>query len=244
MLSCKSLVYGMCMAAGLAVFAGGAHAIPFQITSQLTGDPRLENPDGIVVNITIDADTTSNQAIWTVDLDSPVAHPDMKLHELYFNMLGSAGDYVFSNFSPASWSVQLNDNVKGAGSGGSTFLFEALDPQGGPKVNITNSVLLTFTMTKVVGNFNPLDFINAPKTTTSAGFNSQVGAHLQNLTTSKIGKLTTADSGFATGDFSYDPPVPPLAVPEPNIALLIGGGLLGMALIRRRKSSSRQHTSN
>ncbi len=239
MLSCKSLAY--CIVAGLTLFTGSAHAIPFQITSQLTGDPRLENPDGIVVNITIDSDTTSNQATWTVDLNSPVAHPNMKLHELYFNMLGSAGDYVFSNFSPASWSVHLNDNVKGAGSGGSTFLFETTSSK--PTTNITNSVLLTFKMTKVAGHFNPFDFINSPKTTTSAGFNSQIGAHLQNLTTSKIGRLTTADSGFATGNFLYDPPVPPLAVPEPNIALLIGSGLMGMAFIRRRKSSPCKNTA-
>ncbi len=234
MLSSKSLA--CCMTAGLALFMGSAQAIPFQITNQLTGDPRVENPDGIVVDITIDSDTSSNQATWTVDLNSVAVHPNMKLHELYFNMLGSAGDYVFSDFSPASWSIQLNDLVKGAGSGGSTFLFEATSSK--PATNITNSVLLTFTMTKVAGNFNPLDFINAPKTTTSAGFNSQAGAHLQNLTQS--GSLTTTDSGFATGNFSYDPPVPPLSVPEPNIALLIGGGLVGMAFIRRRKSSTRQ----
>src|SRR3569832_3030298 len=96
-----------------------AQAIPFQITSLLTGDPRPEIPDYLVVDVTVTGDTTSNLVSWLVDLISPV-HPDLKLHEFFINVCGIAMDYSFSNFSPLSWTAQVNDVVKGAGAGGTT----------------------------------------------------------------------------------------------------------------------------
>src|SRR3569832_1163822 len=95
---------------GLMLFTGAAQAIPFQITSQLTGDPRPENPDYLVVDVTVTGDTTSNLVSRLVDLNSPV-HPDMKLHEFYFNVSGNAIDYSFSNFSP------LAGAARGGGGG-------------------------------------------------------------------------------------------------------------------------------
>src|SRR3569832_452751 len=116
---------------GLMLFTGAVQAIPIQITSQLTGDPRPENSDYLVVDVTVTGDTTSYLVSWRVDLNSPV-HPDMKLHEFYFNVSGNAMDYSFSNFSPLSWTAQVNDVVKGAGAGGTTFTFELVDPPGRP----------------------------------------------------------------------------------------------------------------
>src|SRR3569832_1959467 len=139
MLSLKTLP-ALCL--GLMLITGAAQAIPFQITSQLTGEPRPENPDNLVVDVTVTGDTTSKLVSWLVDMYSPV-HPDMKLLEFYFYVSGYAMDYSFSNFSPLSWTAQVNDVVKGAGAGGTTFTFELVDPPGQPKVNVTNSVSLS-----------------------------------------------------------------------------------------------------
>src|SRR3569832_2475316 len=91
---------------GLMLFTGAAQAIPFQITSQLTGDPRPENPDYLKNNDTDTNDTTTKQKTKHNEKNSPV-HPDMKLHEFYFNVSGNAMDYSFSNFSPLSWTAQV-----------------------------------------------------------------------------------------------------------------------------------------
>ena len=89
-------------ALALALMSQGAHAIPFSITSQLTGDIRPDSPDNLFINVTITGDTTSNVAFWTIDINSPL-HPNAKLDEFYFNLTGLASDYVFSNFSPVDW---------------------------------------------------------------------------------------------------------------------------------------------
>jgi hypothetical protein len=60
--------------------AQGAYATPINITASLTGDIRLDNPDNLIVNVTIVRDTTSSQAAWTLDIKSP-AYPNIKLDE-------------------------------------------------------------------------------------------------------------------------------------------------------------------
>src|SRR3569832_1548154 len=95
---------------GKKMITGAAQALPIQITTQLTGEPRPENPDYLVVDVTVTVDTTSILVSWLGDLNSPV-HPDLKLHEFYFNVSGNAMDYSFSNFSPLSWTAQVNDVV-------------------------------------------------------------------------------------------------------------------------------------
>src|SRR5690606_9610591 len=96
-----------------------AQAVPFTIGAQLTGDPRLNNPDNLIVDVTITGDTTTNQAFWRVDLNS-TAHPNIKLGAFFFNLAGSAGDYTFSNFSPSAWSISTPAN-NAQGSGGADF---------------------------------------------------------------------------------------------------------------------------
>ena len=210
-------------------FAARAEAVPFTITSQLTGDFRADNPDNLFVNVTITGDTTSNVTYWVVDIDSP-AHPDARLGVFAFSLDTLFTDVTFSNFSPLSWSISPGTNVPG--SGGADFVFEANDPAGQGN-NVTNSTNLTFNATLATGNWTTALFTSAPLAT-GGGIPSpgaQLGAHLQSLSTS--GCSGCSDSGFASGNYSGS-----TQVPEPTGLLLMGLGL-AVAGLRARRTVAR-----
>ncbi len=215
--------------------AQSASATPFVITSTLTGDIRLDNPDNLFVDVTITGDTTSDQALWTIDINSP-DHTGIKLDEFYFNLVGDADDYVFSNFSPVDWAISTPATVQGAG--GTTFLFETLkDDQQAD--NVTNTVNLTFTMTYLLGDITEALFLDAPFAGSNDAGSGQLGAHLQSLTTAGNCGASgdCSDSGFAFGDYEGggDPGGPPVGVPEPGVLVLLGLGAAGMGWARRRR---------
>ena len=124
------------------VLAQAASAAPIALNATLTGDPRVDNPDNLFVNVSVIGDSTSNSVNWTIDINSPL-HTSAKLGVFAFNMVGGFGDYSFSNFSPSGWSITNGNNVPG--SGGADFLFESNDPPGNSN-NVTNAVNLTFTI--------------------------------------------------------------------------------------------------
>ena len=80
----KLLVAAAVAVVGLAG-APQAEAVPFTVTSVLTGDFRASNPDNLLVNVTITGDTTSNVTNWLVDLDM-AAHPSARLGVFAFNI--------------------------------------------------------------------------------------------------------------------------------------------------------------
>jgi hypothetical protein len=234
-----------------AAFAGALLASgpvsAFVITAQLTGDGRLDNPDGLVVDVTITSGEgayAANQAFWLVDLNA-ASHPDMKLQEFYFN-LGASGDtkfqlsnVTFSGFSPAGWSVTSPASVVGGGTFTPNFLFEANGPNPS---NVTNAQSLGFLMTLTTGSFTQGDFLNAYVSSSSdtALGSGQLGAHLQSLdrTVGCPAGVSCSDSGFALGRYqSDDDGLPPQSVPEPGTLALLGVGLLAAAggLWRRRR---------
>ncbi len=211
----------------LACFATGlAHAAPYTVTALLTGDVRADNPDNLFINVTITGDTTSNQAFWTVDINSPL-HPNVKLDEFYFNMVGNAANYSFSGFNPTGWNITSPASVQGAG--GTAFQFEALDPAGAPNAaDVTNTQNLSFTMTYSLGNLSAAMFTGAPVSISNDAGSGQLGAHLQSLSMANCSTCTT-DSGFAFGNYSSGGG----NAPEPITLALLGIGMLSMLGVRR-----------
>ena len=223
-----ALLLGVCLLCSSSAFA-------FVIESQLLGDLRDENPDGLIVDVTIVVDEVNSPstAVWTVDINSPL-HPDIKLDEFYFNMVDLGTDYTFFDFAPTGWAISSPASLQGAG--GSTFMFETLDPAGKPDAaDVTNTQNLTFKMIKTTSSsFVADDFLSASMTNLNDELGShQLGVHLQSLTLGNKGDSATEDSGFAVGDYSQTPPATP--VPEPSTVMLVGTGLLGMIAFGRKR---------
>lgn len=212
---------------GAMLLASQSMADPFTITSQLTGDPRPQNPDNLIVDVTITGDTTSNTTSWTVDINSPL-HPDIKLDAFFFNLDLDPSTVSFSNFDPSTWSVTTPAN-NAAGSGSADFHFEV--DSSNPAINVTNSQDLTFEATLLSGLWSVDLFLNADSAMSSDSWlgSFQLGAHLQSLTVAN-GSMGS-DSGFAAGDYNGDG----APIPEPMTMLLFGTGLAGLTGLRMRK---------
>jgi hypothetical protein len=196
-------------------------AAPITLQTTLLGDPRLNNPDDLRVIVSVLGDTSSNVSYWTVDLDMAAAHPNARLDEFGFNLLGPSSFYQFSHFNLPYTPTGGTLN----GSGGATFMLTLDDPSGN-KYDATNVKSLIFQVTKT-SNFALDDFLLAPTSCSSdslLGCN-QLGVHLQALNGGE-------GSGVALGNYPQPTPAP---VPEPGSLLLLGIGAAGAAIARRRQ---------
>jgi len=209
--------------AGLMPSIGSA----FPLTAQLTGDPRVDNPDNLIIDVSITA-TDSDTVQFRVDINSPL-HPDAKLDEFYFNVVTPAGgSFDFGIVAPAGWTITSPATPVGGGS--IAFVFESNGPN--PPNNVTNAIPLIFNMNLLGGgSFTDAMFLDAgtscsSDTTLGCG---QLGAHLQSLNASN----GQSDSGFLLGYYGGDRP--PTRIPEPGTMALLGAMILAMGLAGMRR---------
>ena len=205
----------------LASVLGSAQAVasPISLTTKLQGDPRLENPDNLVVLVSVLGDTTSNVTTWTVDLDTTL-YPTARLDEFGFNLVGPSSQYSFGTFSLPYTPITGSLN----GTGSASFLL-SLNDASGHTDDATNLTSLTFTLIKT-SNFTLADFLEAPvscSNDTILGCN-QLAAHLQAVGSDGEG------SGIAIANY---PGAQVNPVPEPGTMLLLASG--GAALLARRR---------
>ena len=208
-----------------------AEALP--ITAQLTGDPRPANPDNLIVDVTIsqiDLDTVK----WVFDINSP-SHPNIKLDEFYFNLVGSSSDFQFYGFDPTGWAISSPAST--AGGGGVSFLFEAKDPPGPPNAaDVTNTQNLTFFMDYLAGSISDSLFLAAPKGCSNDQVLGcgQLGAHLQSL----VASGGQSDSGFVLGNYVSNGGGGRGTIPEPGSIGLAAITLAALAATTRRRKRS------
>ena len=97
--------------------AAPASADPISFSTLLTGDPRLENPDGIKLLVSIIGDANdATLTKWTVDLVMDDTHPNARLDEFGFSLVAPASQYSVLGITP-SYTAATQDTLQGYGGG-------------------------------------------------------------------------------------------------------------------------------
>jgi hypothetical protein len=249
--------------AALMVFSSGVYADPIgpdtsgQVSTTIYGDARDSNPGDLAVDVVIDWEIDSDgilTATWTVAISDDLIGvggdyegENLRIKAFGFN-LGYEGEVALSGFDPSDYSFLTDHSVEG--TGGTEVEFLICDVNGGGNncgggSSVTSSFSFDMELNCVEQDvflcgdlFSGADIFSGDYIPGDG--DGQMAGHIIGFEGGCSGAVggTYGENVGADGVGDGRGECGSISVPEPGTMSLLGIGLLGFALSRRRRKTA------